>query len=314
MDISEVDVGPTYVIQQRILTRTPRIAITESEFEALRVARRVLSEALSLEDIYGILVANYGDFERALVCSSVEEMVGFDYGYDYFFATRQELNRRLVNLLTATRLYLDQLERHVRRLVPDGEGDDAWLSIKKCVSAAYDEHFEYRFMEELRNRTQHRGVPVDAVSLGGGRDKDGHLAFKADLFSSKEQIALDRKFKKSVVAEMPDKVDLKLAVRTYVSALSVVHGEVRKRITASVESARSLMASTIDSYPPVEGTKPVGLQALRLHGEHVADSFPLMLDWDDTRVKLGDEEPSSSRTRKALRNQSRGRDEVAPIL
>jgi hypothetical protein len=286
MATSETGSERNYAIQQRILARTPRISIDQAQFEALRLARRVLSEALSLEDIYGILVANYRDFERALVAASVDEMVGFDYGYDYFFAIRQDLNRRLVNLLTATRLYVDQLERHVRRAVHDDDGDATWDAVKTSKSAEYDLHFEYRFMEELRNRTQHRGVPVDSISLGGGRDSDGHLAFQADVYCTKEQIALDRKFKKSVLAQMPDKVDLKLAVRVYVSALSNIHGAVRAGIASSVESSRALMAATIESYPPVEGPKPVGLQALCFEGDQVADSFPLMLDWDDTRLKL----------------------------
>jgi hypothetical protein len=276
----------TFALQQRILSRTPRIPISEAEFHSLRTARKVLAEALSLEEIYGILVANYGDFERSLVLTSVDEMVGSQHGYDYFFSVRQELGRRLVNLLTATRLYLDQIERHVRKSLPEAEGDEAWATIKGSLSATYAKHFEYRFMEALRNRTQHRGVPADSLSLGGGRDAGGHLAFRADVYSTKEQIALDRKFKPSVLAEMPEKVDLKSAVRVYVSALSEVHGQVRARVVASVDASRALLESAIASYSPVEGPKPVGLQALCFIGDKVVDSFPVMLDWDDTRLKL----------------------------
>lgn len=89
-----------YFLQQRVLATTPRVSITEEQFSDLRWARRGLNEALSMEEAYSILIANYREFEGELVAISVGEMVGFDYSYDYFFKFKHEVSRRLVNMST----------------------------------------------------------------------------------------------------------------------------------------------------------------------------------------------------------------------
>lgn len=266
----------------------PQLDIDEERYESLNVARHVLSNALAIEEKYEIVIANYLDFEKELLDKAVGNMARGLGDYGEFFQLRLDLNKRLVNLLTSGRLYIDQLGRHVCQCAYDKKSTKQ--IVERLFAAQYDAHSEYRFMEALRNYVQHRGIAVHVTKLGANKtEKDGEfeIEFSVNPASLREVLAEDAKFKKSVLDEIPERIDLKATVRQYIESLNIVHLAARKLIEDEVDKARKVIEKAQSDYAVIYSDSLTGLSAWKMGEEGLKEEgFPLLLDWDDVRLKL----------------------------
>ncbi len=73
------------------------------------------------------------------------------------------VNRLFLNYLSSIRTFLDHIETHINRTF--GENSKEFTEFKKMLSIFYDNSFAYRFFYELRNYSQHCGLPIDNVSF-----------------------------------------------------------------------------------------------------------------------------------------------------
>jgi hypothetical protein len=276
-----------YVLRKRVIAYSPELEIDEIAFENYRSARVVLTQALAIEEKYEIVVCNYLELEQEALNISATDMVRRDFDYSHAFEDRLSLNRRVVNLLTAARLYLDRLGRHVEGCTGAAS---SLAAIDAARAAEYDRRFEYRFLEALRNYTQHNGTPVHWTSHGsrwleidGNRQMHCYLQFGSD----KATLAQDGYFKATVLREMPERVDLMMAARAYVEGLSAIHDKARELSSTAVEAARELMSSTQQRYLAAGAENTIGLSACALDATDIETSFTaLLLDWDDVRLDL----------------------------
>lgn len=280
-----------YTIRVWALGAYPELSIDEEKFNNLKQARHCLSAALAIEEKYELLLSNYLDLEKECLSATSDYMVRSSTDYSGFFDIRLAFNRRVVNLLTSTKLYIDQIQQHVKGCCPDRL--DIGNDVKSLFSAEYDKSFEYRFMEALRNYVQHRGLAVHSTSLGGkwtSHEEDGELEFKTRLFTLKTEVDGDKAFKKQVLKEMQEKVDIINAVRVYVGSISKIHCEIRTLVTTASEASRYLILESINEYEALNGSKSIGLNAIRSISkepvDEVIEKIPLLLEWDDIRLDL----------------------------
>ena len=117
-------------------------------------------------------------------------------------------------------------------------------------------------------------------------EDDGFMEYSMEIASQRSYLEEDIKFKKEVLAEIDEKVDLKVATRSYVESLSNVHESVRTIIDESVKLARELIENAHRRYTTVHSGSLVGLSACKWSNERQVSTIPLMLEWDDVRVKL----------------------------
>lgn len=276
-----------YLLRKVVLGKVPEIEITADEYAKLDKAHNILLNALEIEEKYEIVISNYLDFEKQMLDATITSMVRTPLDYSDYFEIRLGLNIRLVNLLTAARLYVDQLNQNVRECIP--KVADGKELVKKFFSKEYDENKEYRFMEALRNYVQHRGIPVHSVPQGGrwtSLEDDGFLEYYMELYSIRSHLEEDGEFKKKLLEEQDEKIDLKAATRSYVESLSNVHESIRSIIAESVRSARKLIEDARRRYASVHNGSLVGLSACKLSYKKLVCNIPLLLDWDDIRLKL----------------------------
>ena len=182
--------------------------------------------------------------------------------------------------LKADCLYLDQLGQDVADCIPnDG---NAVSKVKSACSKEYDEHFEYRFMEALRNYVQHRGIPVRVVRLKSGWtsfDESGRMEFALEFFSQRRELATDDKFKKSVLNEIPTEIELRTACRRYVESLSEINEVARGAVSGAVDAARQAMEVMHRRYAAVYSDSSLGLSAMKLDDEgNVLESNSILLE------------------------------------
>lgn len=287
-----------YILRKAVLGKVPEIEITEENYLALQNAREVLTNALAIEEKYEILIFSYLELEKQILNDTAHSMLRDNTEYSDFFDVRVALTVRLVTFLTSARLYRDQLSRHVRGCAPDLKG--------KIVSALFKKEEagnpKYRFMEALRNHVQHRGLPIHWISQGGSWTEIGEKAFleySMELVSQRSLLEEDDGFDESVLQELDDEVDLKEYTRCYVESISNIHCGTREMIAAPVNTARELLQEAHGKYKAIYNENLVGLSVYTLSGDEIIGSFPILLDWDDIRIKL------QKRNRKAVNLKKR---------
>jgi hypothetical protein len=144
------------------------------------------------------------------------------------------VNRRLTNLLSSGRLYVDQV-KHEAGVLDCRQPELAKALTEKC-SVEYDSKLGYRVMEALRNYTQHRDLPVHQLSFATTWEPEGafkDLVYRVVPSFNVTKLAEDGEFKKAILAELSaigPVVPLTPLVREYVEGVSMVHESFRSSI------------------------------------------------------------------------------------
>ena len=159
-------------------------------------------------------------------------------------------------------------------------------------------------METLRNHVSHSGVAVHLVSnpdkwILNENKQASNLVFNIEIYALKERLADNSGFTPSVLKELPDKVDLKKAVRSYVGAISSIQDEVRKIITSAVESARSIIEGHLEMYAEINNGESFAVGAYSAAAHRLGKKpVILLLEWDDVRIGLLEKNQSISNMEK----------------
>lgn len=283
-----------YALTIWAIGRHADVDISQNIFNQLKQSRICLNNCLAIEEKYELLLSNYLELEKECLNISFDSMVTNANEYEDFFEIRISLNRRVINLLTTTKLYIDQIQQHIKACFLDHV--QIIDKVKEMFSYEYDSCFEYRFMEALRNYAQHRGLAVHSTSQSAKKvEVNGVTYSKYNLsaFTHKSEVVVSSKFKKSVSSEMLDKVDLINASRIYIESITKVHCFIREQLNPLAEQSRSFIASHIDNYIKESNSSNLGLTVISYtpNTEHaelkdIIDRFPLILDWDNIRIKL----------------------------
>lgn len=278
-----------YCLMACRIGEVPEIEIDSTRFKALKKARETLIGALSIEEKYDLLFSNYIDLERECLNYATESMVKGLLSYEGFSDARQNINRKIVNFLTSARLYVDHIQKNIKSCLDDSSG----FNVKAVMSKQYDKNFSYRFMEALRNYVQHSGLAIHYISTPTRwveEREERCLEFRIKVFSDREVLKESKNFKAIVLREMPEKVDIVKLARSYMASINIVHISIREAVMKNVEDARKLHELAIDEYKNLNNGKSIGLRAIKYEKvqfpKDVIEDFPVLLEWDDFRIRL----------------------------
>ena len=225
-------------------------SISRSDFEEARRKKYVVVELLGLEERFNILLENYAEFERELLDLTLANALSFGGKWNDFANALHTVNRRLVNLLTTCKLYLDQLHHALSDLV--GKEHNVATSVRQKCSEEYDGRFGYRVMEALRNHVQHRSLAVHKIKYGGKWLEDRSARqHRTTIFVEPHRLADDPKFKKQVLLEIQqssERLELKTLVRDYLTGIISLHQYVRERLADLSETWDEEYNRLIASY------------------------------------------------------------------
>ncbi|WP_157670597.1 hypothetical protein [Chitinibacter sp. GC72] len=273
-------------LRQNVLGTVPKLPITDEQFKAAAAARTVLSAAFALEESNDLLIGNYVEFEQELLMAAASNSVRRLNEYHDFFELRSTINRRVVNLLTATRLYLDQTPQRLTDCATTPE--NARIEFKQRTHHHYDATFGYRFLEALRNHVQHCGLAVHRLSQSQkwvGEDETRVLELSIQPFTERQHLE-NNNFKKAILSEMPEQVALTLVIREYLQCIGDLHQLVRDHFSEKVKAARQTIEEHLCRYAEQNNGSVVGLTAFNTSPEGIQETIPILLDWDDVRLKL----------------------------
>jgi hypothetical protein len=276
-----------YVLRLAVLQSTPEVSISEAQYLGAQDARTTLNAALALEETYDLLLSNFLELEQDALSTAAASVVRQNRSYEDDFDVRAQANRRVVNLLTAARLYLDHAPQRLTDCIDDPIV--AREQLKEVTSEQYDAHFSYRFMEALRNHVQHSGLPIHKIqhtSKRIGVEPDNILETHVEYLSEKNFLLENKAFHKKIRAELPQSVELIQAAREYLQGLGSVHGKVRDLVRPRAARARNTVQGLINSYAAANNGQTLGLAAYKVEGNERTDRVPIFLEWDDVRLQL----------------------------
>ena len=141
------------------------IEIDKAEYERIKVARTNLLELLLLEETFDVLIENFQEYEAELLSIASRDLVFSFHDDNSISRERIIVARRIVNLLSACKMYLDQSIHHLTTMY--GENSEKVEVVRNKTNNYYDNNFGYRVLESLRNYAQHRGFPIHSIMLLG---------------------------------------------------------------------------------------------------------------------------------------------------
>lgn len=270
----------------RLVLGSPKfIVLTQHEYEDVRRSRDLLLEVLFIEQKFDLLIDDYLEFEIEILEIGAKELVRGARGWIEFQDWRNHMNRRVVNLLSAARLYLDHTRHHLGKI--DSTVPGVKSRIERAISVQYDESIGYRFMEALRNYVQHRGYPIHGVTYGGSRTGQG-TAYVVTPYVEWARLEEDGRFKAKVLNELKslgEKIDIRPFVREYMERLGKIHQLIRDQLQVVLGTSDNLIRDAIERYrrePPIDETI-IGLAAVKRVDYTYSDSIPLFEDLLDYR-------------------------------
>lgn len=246
------DAGAFFLM--RFIIGSPlRIPIDAEAAARLKRAMDDLHELVDVEQKFDIVMENFLELETEMTTRLLKQAYRSDHSSQEFYADKLAFNRRILNVLTATRLYCDQAMHHIGIFFPDDL--EKKVQLKALFSHEYDSVLAFRVMEALRNFAQHRGLPLQGMTYRSSwidmDDEDNYLQHNVALNLILDDLDGDGGLKKSVLKELRakgPKIDVKMMVREYVEALARVHAAFREILEPRIEAAKVLIAETMEQY------------------------------------------------------------------
>ncbi|EGQ8006878.1 hypothetical protein G5Y06_004530 [Vibrio parahaemolyticus] len=270
-----------YYLKQNVLGKVPKIELTEKEFLEIQNAKKTLRCALAIEEKFEILLSNLKELEGEIAKETSSNQALMSVSYTGPFIFRILLERRLANLLTSTKTYVDQVPSNVRDSFVASTG--ILEEVKKYFCDAYDSSIDYRVMEMLRNHVQHNGIAIHSVQHNSKRTDNG-MKNEVLALSKKSELVQNRKNKRATLNEIHDSINLLGSCQEYVAKLTEVHRKIRDKVGPNTLEARLVFEKAIDRYKQ-QGGDPLGLNAFHeTKDESVLVS--IFLEFDDIRINL----------------------------
>jgi hypothetical protein len=223
-------------------------------------ATQAFRVALAVEEKFDLVLGNYVEYEMELVDLALNESIFRNLDWSSFRIDTQRVVRRVVNLLTSTRLYVDHVQHGLGR---ESSSAVASINLKVILSEQYDRRLGYRAMEAMRNVVQHESTAFLGLLYATDR-----VECTSQLQRHRAEPVVDMaalrmtKFKLRVLNELDSlgpKVRVAMLVRDYVEGLAVVHETIRAQSAATLAASELVIRAAVERGRKLLGDDPVGL-------------------------------------------------------
>ncbi len=236
-------------------TNNTQISISKAEYEKISATKKKLLEMLFLEEEFDIVLENFYEYEMELIKFSMNNMM-FE-NYNRFANERGSINRRIMNILSSCRSYMDGGSHHISNIDKSINEQVKSNKSKECSV------FGYKVMTEIRNHAQHRGLPIHSYTHNHDWVNKEKLRFSITPYIHVKQLKEDKSFNASVLKELvEEKYNVKPLLREYISSISKIHQKSRDLLKQNIGECDELFYSTIEKFKKDSNSKDaVGLAA-----------------------------------------------------
>src|SRR5262245_29770593 len=123
-----------YVLCRYAIGKPGQLEITQEQYRGFASDICALGELSDMEEKFNAFIDNHFELERGLLEDSLRAMIYGGHKIEDVLGPKHSANRRVINLLTAAKLYLDSLPQHANRLL----SSDVLEKMKKAPCKAYD--------------------------------------------------------------------------------------------------------------------------------------------------------------------------------
>ncbi|WP_292389625.1 hypothetical protein [Methanosarcina sp. UBA5] len=132
--------------------------LDDIEYQKFVIARTKLFEFSKKQELFRLVDANYMEYKNVLNQYFKIHCENSDIHGTYVEKMVFNINRLVLNFLSAVRTFLDHAETNLKRKY--GENSNNFQIFDKACSSCFDHYFSYRFLYKLRNYSQHVGMPI----------------------------------------------------------------------------------------------------------------------------------------------------------
>jgi hypothetical protein len=246
-----------YSLAPILRSRAEAIRLSEDEYRSIARAKDGLLMLVGIEQKFDLVLENYTELEKEILDIALRQVVFRDFEYQSLQQESLAIVRRLGNLLSTTKLYLDSTRHDLSTLF--GKEHDIFLAIERKCSEEYDAAPGYRLMETLRGMMQHRSISGINLKYASNAEStsQGH-SVRTRVLPVFDVAHLKKSgIKAAVRDELGEETDAVTAhVRQYIDAIAQLHYEVRRLTSADrlrwEQVYRSAYAKGADAWPKGE--------------------------------------------------------------
>lgn len=286
-----------YVVRSIFIENTHEEEVDEHRFNQIKHSRNVLSAALQIENVFDNLLSNYLEVETRCLELTAHRLVRRSIGYRDGNEALASINLVFVNYLSTARAYIDKIPKTASRCFEGIECQTIKGRLEEALSIQYDSHFDYRFMEALRNYVQHSGSALHMLRTGASdlKQDEQSVQFQESFLEpicSKSILLESGDFKAKVLAECPSLVNLLDCTRVHVRSLSHVQQIVR---TLTAEATADAKLQMKNGQALLEGKVTGSLDGVeavsRLPTGEASETVSMLLKWEEVRAWLAQRNP-----------------------
>ncbi len=214
-------------------------------------ARRDLESWCYVEQLFDYVTQNQLELERDTARVSHARMMGIETDHH---DEMHLLMRRLCNLLSSVRMYMDQAPHLIDEISVSGRFTvDDFHRVRREV---YDGSVGFQLMDALRNVAQHVDFPADILNVHGQREYSQEVpkaVHVTSLVLTGDSLREARKKVKkrvvdSVIKHFGERIDLMLGCREGYSGLSRIHTYMRRGLHKKLSASLVLLDRTQESF------------------------------------------------------------------
>ncbi|HEV7766223.1 MAG TPA: hypothetical protein VGQ76_14555 [Thermoanaerobaculia bacterium] len=238
--------------RRSLAPRAEMVSILElqlTEYQALRAANDELTRH---RDRLRFLDLIHWNLEEYLILQERLLIDGFERTGNPLRSAGLDLNRRVMNLLSAIRSYLDHTETDLKRRF--GDTSDRVNRFKALTNKLYDNQFSYRFIYRFRNFVQHCGLPLDTFSHEASPTS---RMLQAAVSRSRLLDGFDWGSLRHEIERLPEKVDLTELLVAHVTHLSELHQRLCAEELPAVKHAAARILSAASHTEGLSGIPAV---------------------------------------------------------
>ena len=238
-----------YQIRIYLSNRREFVDISKKEYLKIKLAKNNLYQALFIEEKLDLVLENFFEFENILLNTGLKHIIFKKLDPISFHEENRIINRNLVNLLSASKLYVDHISHHISYIY--GKSSNQFIEVNKFFSEQYNGRLSYKVVDALRNYVQHRGFPIHKTSFSMAWENDGKLRYMITPYIIVSKLEDDEKFNKCVLKklmEIGEDIDIRPFLRDYISCIGTIHEKIREILKDNISDWEATIQSAIDRY------------------------------------------------------------------
>lgn len=89
---------------------SPKIEISEIDYDEIISARKTLSAALKIEETYDIVLGNFLDFEKEILLLTLDKVADHRFDYKKAYDVLSSINRKFTNFVLSAKNYTELID------------------------------------------------------------------------------------------------------------------------------------------------------------------------------------------------------------